>query len=111
MRAVFMGSPEFALPSLEALAAHYRVVGVVTQPDRPAGRGRRLRPPAVRPAAPPPALPVRPPPPPAGAPPARPGPRPGPAPRRRASPSGGGPGASTRAPFWRNAQSPSLPTI
>ncbi|OGT27266.1 MAG: methionyl-tRNA formyltransferase [Gammaproteobacteria bacterium RBG_16_66_13] len=51
MRLVFLGSPEFAVPSLEALAAHYRVAGVVTQPDRPAGRGRRLRPPAVRLAA------------------------------------------------------------
>jgi methionyl-tRNA formyltransferase len=48
MRAVFMGSPEFALPSLEALAAHYSVVGVVTQPDRPAGRGRKLQPSAVK---------------------------------------------------------------
>jgi len=51
MRIVFLGSPDFAVPSLEALAAHYSVVGVVTQPDRPAGRGRRLRPPAVRLAA------------------------------------------------------------
>jgi len=48
MRAVFMGSPEFALPSLEALAAHHSVVGVVTQPDRPAGRGRKLQPSAVK---------------------------------------------------------------
>jgi len=48
MRAVFMGSPEFALPSLEALAAHFSVVGVVTQPDRPAGRGRKLQPSAVK---------------------------------------------------------------
>jgi methionyl-tRNA formyltransferase len=51
VRLVFLGSPEFAVPSLEALAAHYRVAGVVTQPDRPAGRGRQLRPPAVRLAA------------------------------------------------------------
>jgi methionyl-tRNA formyltransferase len=43
-----MGSPEFALPTLLALAAHYAVVGVVTQPDRPAGRGRELQPPAVK---------------------------------------------------------------
>ncbi len=47
-RIVFMGSPEFALPSLRALAAGYNVVGVVTQPDRPAGRGRALTPPAVK---------------------------------------------------------------
>jgi methionyl-tRNA formyltransferase len=45
---VFMGSPEFALPVLRRLAAEYRVVGVVTQPDRPAGRGRVLTPPAVK---------------------------------------------------------------
>ncbi len=47
-RIVFMGSPEFALPTLRALIAHYTVVGVVTQPDRPAGRGRALMPPAVK---------------------------------------------------------------
>lgn len=50
-RVVFMGSPPFAVPALEALARAYRVVGVVTQPDRPAGRGSRLRPPAVKVAA------------------------------------------------------------
>jgi len=43
-----MGSPDFALPTLRALADHYSVVGVVTQPDRPAGRGRTLTPPAVK---------------------------------------------------------------
>jgi methionyl-tRNA formyltransferase len=47
-RIVFMGSPEFALPTLGALANHYTVVGVVTQPDRPAGRGRKLSPPPVK---------------------------------------------------------------
>ncbi len=47
-RIVFMGSPEFALPTLQALADHYSFVGVVTQPDRPAGRGRRLTPPPVK---------------------------------------------------------------
>ena len=47
-RVVFMGSPQFALPSLEALAQNYDVVGVVTQPDRPAGRGRKLTPPPIR---------------------------------------------------------------
>ncbi len=50
-RIVFMGSPDFAVPALEALAAHYPVVGVVTQPDRPAGRGGSLKPPAVKEAA------------------------------------------------------------
>ncbi len=47
-RTVFMGSPEFALPTLQALAGRYNVVGVVTQPDRPAGRGRLLTPPPVK---------------------------------------------------------------
>ena len=47
-RIVFMGSPEFALPSLKALAEHYPLVGVVTQPDRPAGRGRSATPPPVK---------------------------------------------------------------
>lgn len=43
-----MGSPEFALPTLQALAENYQVVGVVTQPDRPSGRGRSLTPPPVK---------------------------------------------------------------
>jgi methionyl-tRNA formyltransferase len=47
-RIVFMGSPEFALPTLKKLAEHYSVVGVVTQPDRPAGRGREMKPPPVK---------------------------------------------------------------
>lgn len=47
-RIVFMGSPEFALPTLRALVGCYPVVGVVTQPDRPAGRGRKLTPPPVK---------------------------------------------------------------
>lgn len=51
LRVVFMGSPDFAVPTLEALAAHYPVVGVVTQPDRPAGRGQKLTPPPVKEAA------------------------------------------------------------
>lgn len=42
-----MGTPSFALPSLEALASRHGVVAVITQPDRPAGRGRRLTPPPV----------------------------------------------------------------
>jgi len=47
-RIVFMGSPEFAVPSLQALAESYPIAGVVTQPDRPAGRGRTLTPPPVK---------------------------------------------------------------
>jgi methionyl-tRNA formyltransferase len=45
---VFMGSPEFALPTLEELHRNYKVVGVVTQPDRPSGRGRKPQPCAVK---------------------------------------------------------------
>jgi len=42
-RVVFMGTPDFAVPSLAALlTGGYDVVGVVTRPDRPAGRGRKL---------------------------------------------------------------------
>ena len=51
MRILFMGSPDLAVPVLEALHASYGLVGVVTQPDRPAGRGSRLRPPPVKTAA------------------------------------------------------------
>jgi methionyl-tRNA formyltransferase len=47
-RVVFMGSPEFSLPSLKSIHARYPVVGVVTQPDRPAGRGQTLTPPPVK---------------------------------------------------------------
>jgi methionyl-tRNA formyltransferase len=44
LRIAFAGTPEFALPALDALAASgHRLVGVLTQPDRPAGRGRALR--------------------------------------------------------------------
>lgn len=43
IRIVFMGTPEFAVPSLRALVAGgYNVVGVVTTPDKPAGRGQKL---------------------------------------------------------------------
>lgn len=50
---VFLGSPPFAVPSLQALAAdpRFTIRLVVTQPDRPAGRGRQPRPPAVKEAA------------------------------------------------------------
>jgi methionyl-tRNA formyltransferase len=45
MRVVFAGTPEVALPSLAAIAAsRHELVGVVTRPDAPAGRGRRLTP-------------------------------------------------------------------
>ncbi len=42
MRVVFMGTPHFAVPSLEALIARYDLVGVCTRPDALTGRGRRL---------------------------------------------------------------------
>lgn len=49
MRVLFFGTPSFALPSLRALLGEgHDVVGVVTQPDRPAGRGRKLRPSPVK---------------------------------------------------------------
>jgi methionyl-tRNA formyltransferase len=49
MRIVFAGTPEFAVPPLAALcASRHSVVGVLTQPDRPAGRGRKLATSAVK---------------------------------------------------------------
>ena len=48
---VFMGTPDFAVPVLKTLIESQNVVGVVTQPDRPAGRGKRLRPSPVKIAA------------------------------------------------------------
>lgn len=52
MRILFWGTPDFAIPSLRALMGEgHQVLGVVTQPDRPAGRGRRLTPSPVREAA------------------------------------------------------------
>ena len=52
LRIAFAGTPDFAVPALRAaLAAGHEVVAVFTQPDRPAGRGRRLAPPAVKTAA------------------------------------------------------------
>ena len=49
LRIAFAGTPQFALPALRALlASRHRVVGVLTQPDRPAGRGLELRPSPVK---------------------------------------------------------------
>ncbi len=49
LRIVFMGTPEFAVYSLKAIVeAGYNVVGVITAPDRPAGRGRKLQESAVK---------------------------------------------------------------
>ncbi|MDX1609912.1 MAG: methionyl-tRNA formyltransferase [Halofilum sp. (in: g-proteobacteria)] len=52
LRILFAGTPAFAVPPLEALlASPHRVEAVISQPDRPAGRGRRLQPPPVKQAA------------------------------------------------------------
>ena len=49
MRILFMGTPDFAVPSLEALvAAGHTVCGVFTQPDKPKNRGMKLQPPPVK---------------------------------------------------------------
>ncbi|CAD7771151.1 Methionyl-tRNA formyltransferase [Candidatus Methanoperedenaceae archaeon GB50] len=46
---LFFGTPEFALPSLKALIeTPNEILGVVTQPDRPKGRGRKLTPPPIK---------------------------------------------------------------
>ena len=47
MRIVFLGTPEFAVPTLDALAAEHEVALVVAQPDKPAGRGMKMHAPAV----------------------------------------------------------------
>ena len=51
VRAVFFGTPAIAVPALRALAEEAEIVGVVCQPDRPAGRGLNLQAPAVKVAA------------------------------------------------------------
>jgi len=48
MKIVFMGTPEFAAISLQELIKHHEVTAVITQPDRPAGRGKKLMPPPVK---------------------------------------------------------------
>lgn len=48
MRVVFFGTPEFAVPSLAALARRHEVALALTQPDRPKGRGRRVAEPPVK---------------------------------------------------------------
>ena len=47
LRVVFFGTPDFAVPSLDAVAAAHEVALVVAQPDRPAGRGMKMQKPAV----------------------------------------------------------------
>ena len=48
MKVIFAGTPLFAATALKAIAAEHEVVCVLTQPDRPAGRGMRLKPSAVK---------------------------------------------------------------
>ena len=49
MRILFMGTSEFAVPALKVLISHkFELIGLVTQPDRPSGRGKRLSPPPVK---------------------------------------------------------------
>ncbi|MCG9133566.1 methionyl-tRNA formyltransferase [Candidatus Poribacteria bacterium] len=49
MRILFMGTSEFAMPALRELVTHkFEIIGVVTQPDRPSGRGKRLSAPPVK---------------------------------------------------------------
>lgn len=48
MRLVFMGTPEFSVPILDALAAHHDVICAYSQPPRPAGRGKQDRPSPVQ---------------------------------------------------------------
>jgi methionyl-tRNA formyltransferase len=47
VRIVFLGTPEFAVPTLDALAEEHEIALVVAQPDKPAGRGMRMQAPAV----------------------------------------------------------------
>ena len=48
LRVVFMGTPEFAVPSLLTIHSCFQLVGVYTQPDRPVGRGLEVRVSAVK---------------------------------------------------------------
>ncbi len=59
MRVIFMGTPEFSVPALEAVAAEHEVACVYTQPPRPAGRGKKDRPSPVQVRAEALGLPVR----------------------------------------------------
>ncbi|MDR0809987.1 MAG: methionyl-tRNA formyltransferase [Gemmobacter sp.] len=59
MRIVFMGTPDFSVPVLEALASVHEVICVYSQPPRPAGRGKKDRPSAVQAKAESLGLPVR----------------------------------------------------
>jgi methionyl-tRNA formyltransferase len=47
LRLIFFGTPEFAVPTLEALASEHEIALVVAQPDKPSGRGMKMHAPAV----------------------------------------------------------------
>jgi methionyl-tRNA formyltransferase len=59
MRVTFMGTPDFAVPALQAIAARHEIAAVYTQPPRPAGRGQQPRPSPVQARAEALGLPVR----------------------------------------------------
>lgn len=59
MRLIFMGTPDFSVPALRALAARHEIAAVYSQPPRPAGRGKKDRPSAVHQAAEELGLPLR----------------------------------------------------
>jgi len=49
LRIIFMGTPDFAVTTLQSLVENnYNIVGVITAPDKPAGRGRKLNESAVK---------------------------------------------------------------
>ena len=48
MKVIFMGTPEFAVPTLQALIEKHQVIGVVTQPDKQRGRGKKIQFPPVK---------------------------------------------------------------
>ena len=49
LRIVFMGTPDFAVATLDALVTNgYNIVGVITAPDKPAGRGQKMNASAVK---------------------------------------------------------------
>lgn len=59
MRVIFMGTPQFSVPALQAIAARHQVVAVYSQPPRAAGRGQKPRPSPVHQAAEALGIPVR----------------------------------------------------
>jgi len=48
MKILFMGTPTFAIPSLSKLAGRFELACVITRPDKPAGRGKKLKPPPIK---------------------------------------------------------------